>query len=387
VTNVLYRKSPEQQIFESPPTEPRAFHAALDGYAPTPLLELPALARRWGVGRVLMKMETDRLGLPSFKVLGASWATVEALRPLLPADWMPRDGLRALVGRLPVRTLVAATDGNHGRALARLARILELPSRIYAPTNISPRRRAAIAAEGAEIVEVDGSYDDAVARSAQDAEDEASVLVSDTSWPGYEAVPAAVIDGYSTILWEIEDQLGASASARPDLVFVQLGVGSFGAAVIRHFRRRSDDAPRLVGVEPESAACVMASLAAGAIVSVPGPHDSVMAGLNCGTPSLVAWPLLRDGLDAVVAVDDEPVLDAVRVLAGDGLDVGECSAAAVAAAGELLCGPGADEHRARLEVAQHATVLLFATEGVTDQDAFARAVGRPERLRLHATPR
>jgi diaminopropionate ammonia-lyase len=379
VTRVLCREPPEPHLSESPPTTPRDFHAALEDYAPTPLLELPALARRCGVERVLMKMETDRLGLPSFKVLGASWATIEALRPLLPADWAPRDGLRALVGRLPARTLVAATDGNHGRALARLARILELPARIYVPTNLSARRRAAIAAEGAEIVEVDGSYDDAVVRSAEDAADERNVLVSDTSWPGYEAVPAAVIDGYSTILWEIEEQLSATANARPDLVFVQLGVGSFGAAVIRHFRRPGEHAARIVGVEPEGAACVMDSLAAGRIVSVPGPHDSVMAGLNCGTPSLVAWPLLRDGLDATVALEDELVLDAVRLLADDGLDMGECSAAAVAAAVELLSGPFAGEHRSRLKVPEGATVLIFATEGVTDEDAFARAVGRAER--------
>jgi diaminopropionate ammonia-lyase len=375
---ILYPEAPERHVSDPPPLAPREFHAALEPYAPTPLLELPALARACDVGRVVVKIESDRLGLPSFKILGASWATVQALRALLPAEWTARDGLRTLVGRLPARTLVAATDGNHGRALARVARTLELPARIYVPANVSARRRATIAAEGAEIVEVDGSYDDAVAKSAAAAEDEANILVSDTSWPGYEAVPAAVIDGYSTILWEIEEQLSATAAARPDLVFVQLGVGAFGAAVIRHFRRPGAVVPRIVGVEPEGAACVMASLAAGQMVSVPGPHDSVMAGLNCGTPSLVAWPLLRHGLDATVALADEPVLDAVRLLAHEGLAMGECSAAAVAAALELLRGPLADEHRSRLSVAQDATVLLFATEGVTDEEAFAHAVGDRE---------
>jgi diaminopropionate ammonia-lyase len=374
VTRVLYSEPGNLEPFPAPPIEPRAFHAAMPGYKPTPLVELPVLASRFDVGRVLVKMETERLGLPSFKILGASWAVIEALRPALPSDWEPRDGLHALAGRLPSRTLSCATDGNHGRAVARLARTLELPARIYVPTNLSATRLAAIASEGAEIVLVDGSYDEAVARSAREAEANGDVLVSDTSWPGYEAVPSAVVDGYATILWELDEQLRAMGTPRPDLVFAQLGVGSFGSAVVRHFLSAPLGAPRIVGVEPDAAACVMASIAAGQIVSVPGPHDSVMAGLNCGTPSLLAWPILRDGLDAVITVADAPVLDDVRFLAQHGLDLGECSAAAVTAAAELLGGPFAAAHRSRLGIADDATILLFATEGVTDEDSFARAL-------------
>jgi diaminopropionate ammonia-lyase len=374
VTRVLYSQPADVEAFPAPPIEPRVFHAAMPGYRPTALVELPALASRFDVGRVLVKMETERLGLPSFKILGASWAVVEALRPLLPPDWEPRDGLHALAGRLPGRTLACATDGNHGRAVALLARTLELPARIYVPTNLSATRLAAIASEGAEIIHVDGSYDEAVARSARDAQANGDVLVSDTSWPGYEAVPSAVVDGYATIFWELEEQRHAMGAPRPDLVFAQLGVGSFGSAVVRHFRSTPLRTPRIVGVEPETAACVMASMAAGQIVSVPGPHDSVMAGLNCGTPSLIAWPILRGGLDAVTTVADAPVLDDVRFLAKHGLELGECSAAAVTAAAELLAGPFAAAHRSRLGIADDATILLFATEGVTDEDSFARAL-------------
>jgi diaminopropionate ammonia-lyase len=370
VTRVLFLPRDSQAALEPAPTDPSRFHAALEGYAPTPLRESAALADRLGVRRVLIKMETDRLGLPSFKVLGASWATLEALRPWIPSAWKPEDGLAALAGALPELTLVAATDGNHGRALAVIARWLALPARIYVPENLTLARREAIAAEGAEVVVVDGSYDDAVAISAADADSRGDVLVSDTSWPGYEAVPGAVIDGYSTILRELDQQLAAMRAPTPDVVLVQLGVGAFGAAVTRHFRSRDDDV-RIVGVEPEAAACVMASLAAGRITTVPGPHDSVMSGLNCGVPSLVAWPVLERGLDAVIAIPDAPVLDAVRWLADDGLDVGECSAGAAAAAVELLADEG---HRTSLGVGSDATVLLFATEGVTDRDAFSRAL-------------
>jgi diaminopropionate ammonia-lyase len=316
-------------------------------------------------------METDRFGVPSFKILGASWATIQALRRWLPASWTPEDGLDALADELPELTLSAATDGNHGKALAVVARWLGLPARVYVPENLSSARRESIAAEGAEVIVVAGSYDDAVAHSARESEARGDVLVSDTSWPGYEAVPSAVIDGYSTILHELEQQLGEVSAPDVDAVFVQLGVGAFGAAVTRHFRGRGGPAPRIVGVEPETAACVMVSLAAGRITTVPGPHDSVMAGLNCGAPSLVAWPILDGALDAVVAIPDEPVLEAVRWFADEGLAVGECSAGAAAAAAEILGRPG---HRAALGLGADATVVLFATEGVTDRHAFARTV-------------
>jgi len=376
VSRVLYRQLPAGGSTEEPTRAPRAFHAALAGSEPTPLVPQPALASAFDVAHVDLKLETDRLGLPSFKIMGASWATIEALRPLLPPSWSPSDGLAPLAGALPPDlVLVAATDGNHGRALARVARLLGVRSRIFVPEVLRDEPVARIAQEGAEVIRIEGTYDEAVERSAREGELDGCVLVSDTSWPGYERIPAAVVDGYSTILWEAEEQLEALGRAVPDLVLVQLGVGAFGAAVVRHFRRLGDRSPRIVGVEPTQAACVMASLAADRIVTVPGPHDSVMAGLNCGTPSLIAWPVLRDGLDAVIAIDDAHALDEVRTLADAGLAVGECSGVVVAAARELLAGPEAVLHRALLGVPASASVLLFATEGVTDADSFARLVG------------
>lgn len=365
MTRILYQSRHDGLPASAPSTEARTFHEALDGYAPTPLLAQPDLAAEFGVGHVAVKLETDRFGLPSFKIMGASWATIEALRPVLPLSWKPADGLTTLAGRLPALTLVAATDGNHGRALARVARLLGLRATIFVPADMAERRVADIAAEGARVTRVPGTYDDAVAESAQAADSAGYVLVSDTSWPGYERVPSAVIDGYSTILREVDEQLALSGRPAPDLVLVQLGVGAFGAAVIRHYHGRRDPVPRIVGVEPTRAACVMASLAAGRRMTVPGPHDSVMAGLNCGTPSLMAWPWLSGGLDAVIAIEDQQALGGVQRLAAGGVAVGECSGAAVAAARGLLTGPDAGSHRTRLGVRPDSSVLLFATEGVT----------------------
>ncbi|NTW02764.1 MAG: diaminopropionate ammonia-lyase, partial [Oscillochloris sp.] len=275
-----------------------AFHHRLPGYAPTPIVELPGLAARLGIGRISLKLETNRFGLPSFKILGASYATYRALCAQLGGEpiWQTLDDLRIALAPLRPLTLLAATDGNHGRAVAHMAALLDLQARIFVPADMAPARMQAIIDEGAELEVVHGSYDEAVARSASAAGPQA-LVISDTSWPGYEEIPRHVIAGYGTIMQEADAALGRP----PDLVLVQMGVGALAAAVIGHYRQRNDG-PIIVGVEPDQAACVLASLRAGQICEVPGPHHSIMAGLNCGLPSPVAWPIIRAGIDAALAV-------------------------------------------------------------------------------------
>jgi diaminopropionate ammonia-lyase len=350
----------------------RAFHRRLAGYAPTPLVDVPALAERCGVGRVLVKAEVERLGLPAFKVLGASWATYRVLCERLGGEpeWATTDDLAAVVAaELGPLRLVAATDGNHGRAVARVARLLRLDATILVPAGTAAARIDGIAGEGAEVVVVDGTYDDAVRASAAMASDQV-LVVSDTSWPGYEQPPRWVVEGYTTIFEEIAEQLPAT----PDVVLVPLGVGALGAAAVAALRPgvAPDAAPWLVGIEPTTAACVAAAVEAGELVEVPGPHPSIMAGLNCGLASRLALPILQAGFAAFVAVDDDRARDAVRALAAAGLDVGETGAAALAGLTALV-----DEHRDGFPLAADATVLLLATEGVTDPANFAAIVGRP----------
>jgi diaminopropionate ammonia-lyase len=294
-----------------------AFHRSLPGYAPTPLREAPAAARALGVERVLVKDESSRLSLPSFKILGASWAAH-----------------RALAGQ---RALACATDGNHGRAVARVARMLGLRATVFVPADMVPARRAAIAAEGAEVIEVSGTYDEAVERAAALAGPDV-LVVQDT---GEGDVPAWVVDGYATI--------GAEIDAEPELVAVQIGVGSFAAAMVRRFA-----GARIIGVEPATAACALASIEAGEPVEVPGPHDSVMAGLNCGRVSPVAWPVISRGVEAFAAIDDAHAPDAVRLLAADGITAGESGAAGLA---------GLLAFRSQLDLPP--SVLVVNTEGAT----------------------
>ena len=373
-----------------------AFHQRLPGYAPTPLRDMPELAAAAGVARVLVKDESSRMGLPAFKILGASWATYRVLCDRLGGEpaWDALDDLaKVIADQLGPLRLVAATDGNHGRAVARMAHLLGLDARILVPAGTADARIDAIASEGADVIEVPGTYDDAVSMSADMAGDR-DLVISDTSWPGYEDPPRWVIDGYATIFSEIDAQLATKpdgdgddieisaagielpAAAVVDVAVVPLGVGALGASAGFCLRagRQPDDGPLLIGVEPDSAACVAAAVEAGHLVEVPGPHDSIMAGLNCGLASMLALPTVTAAFDAFVAIDDDLCREAIRAHAAAGMDVGETGAAALAG---LLAVVG--EHRAELPIPEEATVLLLATEGVTDPVSFEQIVGRPPR--------
>jgi diaminopropionate ammonia-lyase len=356
---------------------PRRFHASMPGYEPTPLREAPATAGRLGVAEVLVKDESSRLGLPSFKVLGASWAICRALNARLGGGGGGAPTFNQLARAVaPLRPLglSAATDGNHGRAVAHVAALLGLGCRIYVPEGTAQARIDAIAGEGATVSVVDGGYDDAVRRSAQDA-GERYLVISDTSWEGYEEVPRWVVEGYVTILWEIEDWLAARRHPRPDVVVVPIGVGALAAATVGHYWSSQHKRPVIVGVEPTSAACLLESVAAGSMISLDHPQLSIMAGLNCATPSLIAWPLVSRGIDVYLAVSDARVPEAMRLLAADNIIAGETGAAGLAGLLRALEAPDV-ELRTAVRLDASARVLLICTEGATDPASYRRLVAR-----------
>ena len=163
---------------------------------------------------------------------------------------------------------------------------------------------------------VDGDYDAAVARSAEEASDKC-LVISDTSWPGYDVTPRRVVDGYTTIFMEIEQALAAAGIGAPDVVVVPMGVGAFMSAAVSYYRSRPWKGA-LVGVEPADANCIQVSAKAGEMTAVPGPHRSIMVGLNCGLPSPVAWPRVSTGVDWMVSIGDERAREAMRGLADCG---------------------------------------------------------------------
>jgi diaminopropionate ammonia-lyase len=335
----------------------KEFHSSLPGYRPTPLVELPELAAELGVAAVFVKDESYRLGLPAFKILGAFWAVNCALSER--NGFEPARSLAELRDRSGPATLVTATDGNHGRALARVAALLGLAARIYVPAGTSQESVQAIAGEGAQVLQTDLVYDEVVwAAASSTAGHRDDLLIQDTAWQGYEQIPQWIVQGYGTLFDEIEVQLGA----RPvHLLVVPTGVGSLLQAALQHYRVPSlQQQPALLAVEPVTAACVTASLAVGKQVSVDTSAPTIMAGLNCGTVSAIAWPVIRDGLNASVAVTDDQARAAMLRLHELGVTAGPCGGASLAGVRAVLKEV---DRRNALTIGDDSALVLISTDG------------------------
>jgi diaminopropionate ammonia-lyase family len=343
------------------------FHRRLPGYGRTPLVSLPGVAEELNVKGVYVKDESHRFGLPSFKILGASWGAFWAIAtklglPLdLKMDELGREARRASL------VLFAATDGNHGRAVAFTARLLGLRARIYVPATLSDHAQQAIANEGgATLVAHPGDYDAVVQRAHADAAAAVGgVLVQDTSFAGYEDVPVRIVDGYATMLREADAQLadgglrrGASSSSNNVVVVTPVGVGSLAHAVVRHFRTRDGGPATVVAVEPDTAACLHHSLTAGACAPI-ATTRTIMTGMDCGTVSATAWPDLQAHVAVCCSVSDHEAHVAVEELIRvHGVDAGPCGAASLAALRRIARDGGA----AAKVLHKDAVVVLLCTE-------------------------
>jgi len=334
----------------------QAAHDAIsrwDGYVPTPLRDLPSIADRLDIAQLLYKDEGKRFGLKSFKALGGAYAVdrIVAARG--------RDGL----------TVTCATDGNHGRSVAWGARRAGVPAVIYLHETVSEGRAEAIRAFGAQVVREGRTYDDSVRACAEAARRHGWQIVSDTSWPGYEEVPKDVMQGYAVLAMEAEAQ-----GARPTHVFVQGGVGGLAAGVLSYrWEKLGAERPILVVVEPETAACLFDSARNGTPTTVGGDLDTIMAGLACGEPSVLAWRILDPGADAFMTIADRAAADAMRLLAQLGVVGGESGVAGLAG---LIKASADPVLRRALKLDASSRVLCYGTEGATDPQVYSSIVGR-----------
>lgn len=344
------------------------FHQTLPSYGRTPLRSLPSIAAELGLGHVLLKDESDRFGLPSFKILGASYGVFRAVADKLDIAVSDHDPSLDVLGSMASArglALVTCTEGNWGRAVARMARYLGIPAKIFVPSFMPVTTRAKISEEGAEVAVVNGNYDDSVAAAKQDAETHGSLLVMDFGWEGYEVIPQWVVEGYSTMLNESDEQVvEQTGSGSVTHAFVPVGVGSIAQAVTQHFKdsKRTSGPAKVIAVEPTGAASLKKSLEAGSISSIP-TDDTIMCGMNCGTISTTAWPILSSGVDASVVVTDAEAHRAVQDLRAHGVDAGPCGAATLAA-----LRTAAREKRQELGLDQNSLAVLFCTEGSREYD-------------------
>ncbi|KAG0651829.1 hypothetical protein D0Z07_1086 [Hyphodiscus hymeniophilus] len=364
MSSSIYIIPNRKPLLDLPPPNPeiRPFHRSLPHYQPTPLVSLPSFAEELGISHFLLKDESSRLGLPAFKILGASWATAKAVSKRLNIPISSGDAELSLIERLGEAattaglTLYAATDGNHGRAVARMAGYLGIKAKIYVPLMVDQETIAKIESEGKhiEVIVWQGDYDQTVVSTKMAVtthHDGKGLLISDMALDVEEETPKWVVDGYQTMFEEIDEQITAITEKRITHVLTPLGVGSLCSAACAHFGRSDGTGMvEIVTVEPVAAACFMSSVDAGKMVSVETGY-TICTGMCCGTVSVTAWPVLKDCVSMAVAVEDTQVEQAMLDLRDLGVSAGPCGAATTAGARLLpTLGP-------------NAVIVVLSTEG------------------------
>ena len=337
-------------------------------YSVTPVVDLPDLAARCGVVRIAVKNEQQRLGLPSFKALGSSWALHERVKSAkgLPAETLLSFGeLRAAAADLGTPTLCTASDGNHGRAVAALAEALGCRCVVFLPADSAASRVEAIVGHGAEVELVDGSYDEAVEIARAAARARGHWYCPDTVGPEAtdeeRTFASNVMAGYGTLFEEFLSQLVRV----PDVLFVQAGVGGLSAAGVSAVRQVST-VTRVVVVEPAGSAAIARSFAAGSPTAV-NDVPTVMACLRCQSVSAVAWPVLAAGVDAALLVSDSEAASAVRALARAGIVAGASGAAGLAG---VIVACADEALRSRVRLTSESSIAIVNTEGATDPESY-----------------
>ena len=364
----------------------RKFHREIPGYKMTPLRSMPNLAQMLGLGGIYIKDEAQRLTLNSFKVLGGSYAVSRYIQKMLGLsdeettyEYLTSPECHAKLGNL---TFAAATDGNHGRGIAWASMKLGLPCVIYVHKETSQARIDAIRGYGATVEIIDGNYDDAVRKMAEDAAANGWTVISDTSWPGYTEIPTWIMQGYSTLMLEAQEQLLGVGLSKPSHVFVQAGVGAMAASVIGFYTALfPEDPPIFIVVEPDKAACVFESIKAGdgKCHSVKGALDTIMAGLACGDPSPIAFDILEHTADFFLSIPDYIAARGMRILScplhGDPFIIsGESGAAPLGALYSVMTDKGAADLREKMKLGPDSTVFMVNPEGNTDPKHFRQII-------------
>lgn len=365
-----------------------SFHTGFAQYGQTPLTSLPNLAKALGVNSIHVKDESYRFGLNAFKVLGGSYAlgrfiakTLELPIEELPAQKILSPEVREKLGQL---TFITATDGNHGRGVAWTATQLGQKSVVYMPKGSAVERLENIRAAGADASITDLNYDDAVRLADKHARENGWVMVQDTAWEGYTDIPLWIMQGYTTMGYEIVHQLEAAGEDAPTHVFLQAGVGSMAGAMTGFFAAYyGEDRPFITIVEPKLADCLFRTAKAddGTLHNVTGDMNTIMAGLACGEPCSLGWDILKNHADAFLSVPESAAADGMRILAapakGDSPIVsGESGAAAFGAAANILLDDALAHMKEALGLNQNSRLLFISTEGDTDRENYRNVVWR-----------
>jgi diaminopropionate ammonia-lyase len=340
------------------------FHQGLPVYKPSPLINLSELANNLDVKEIWIKDESNRFGLNAFKVLGASYAINEVLK-----------------SNPAIETFCTATDGNHGKAVAWSASLLDKKVVVYTPLYSAVSRVKAIEAFNAKVVLTDMNYDKTCELAAFDAAKNNWQLVQDTAWKGYEEIPAHIMAGYLTHFIEMEDSLHTKGQPEIDIVFLQAGVGTWAAAAAWYYLNRyGKQKPMLVIAEPVESDGILESFKNNRRIFPKGSLKTIMAGLNCGIPSLTGWEIIRNGANAAMRITDDAAKTAMKLLyspknESNRIIAGESGAAGFAAFLEVMNNPIYGPLKTALNINANSRILCYNTEGDTDPDGFTNIVG------------
>ena len=365
----------------------RAFHRSFPQYTVTPLASLKGMAERLGLGGLYVKDESYRFGLNAFKVLGGSFAMARYIAGEtgkriadMTYEYMTGEQLLKDFGQA---TFFTATDGNHGRGVAWAARKLGQKAVVHMPKDTVQMRYDNVAKEGATVTIDDLNYDDCVrVAAAEAAKTEHGIVLQDTAWEGYEEAPSWIMQGYGTLILEATEQLRALEVNRPSHVFVQAGVGCLAGAVVGFFANLfPTDPPKFIVMEAEKAACLYegACRKDGKPAIVGGDLETIMAGLACGEPNIIAWDILRNHADAFLSCPDWAAARGMRMLAapmkGDpAVTSGESGAVGMGVVDAVMTDPAYAELREALGLDRFSQVLLISTEGDTDPEKYRKVV-------------
>lgn len=383
--------TPQASVMQSPlfneETASRVakFHASMEKYKATPLVNLNNLSSKIGVDSLHVKDESYRFGLNAFKVVGGVYGLANVLAKYLKLDseTFNFDDLKAPKHRAKLNevTIVSVTDGNHGRGLAWAGKELGCKVIIHMPKGSAEARVNALRELGAEVHVTDLNYDDTLRVVIDYAAQDSKLLhVQDQAWPGYEEIPNWISQGYMTIAYEALNQLHFSGEKTPTHIFLQAGAGSMALGLAAYFANvMAKNPPKIILIEAQNANCYFASMRKGEPVRILGDLETIMAGLSVGEMNTEAYKILPHILSGYLSCSDEMSKLGTRLLAaptGDDPKIisGESGSVGTGVLYHLMKSEGADELREALELDANARVLLFSTEGNTDPDLYDKIV-------------
>ena len=345
--------------------DPLAYHSKIRRYEPTPLISLSRLAKSLEIKELYVKDESRRFRQHNFKTLGASFAIHKFLE--------------ANPGK---HTFCTATDGNHGRSVAWAAKMKRQKAVIFIPVNTALSRIKNIKKQRGKVIIVDGDYDAAVLRAREEAEKNGYILIQDTSWEGYTEIPTLIAAGYKTMMMELDELLHTSKEPLIDFVFLQSGVGTWASSVVAYYRNRYPrNMPKIITVEPMESDSLLESIRQKGLSKTKGSQQTLMSGLNCGTPSYLAWKILKDGVDLFLAIPDDYAIKAMQNLYfpfknDRQIFAGESGAAGLGGLTALAFDESLENVKKEIGLNRQSRVLIFNTEGVTNPEMFEELIIR-----------